>query len=184
MTVCCLLDSILSIWYATAMESTGKPNDPLGRFALSIFWINGLLLRTGDRLTRSIGQSSARWQVLGRVGYQPQTVAQIARDMGHARQSVQRVADVLAKEGLVVYQDNPANRRAPLLELTPHGAEMLRMISSLNEEWARHIMTKLNPEQLDAVADALEEIAHILEVDEKQTSQQETRKNDISQNNW
>ena len=176
MTVCCLLDNMLSIWYATAMESTGKPNDPLGRFALSIFWINGLLLRTGDRLTRSIGQSSARWQVLGRVGYQPQTVAQIARDMGHARQSVQRVADVLAKEGLVVYQDNPANRRSPLLELTPHGAEMLRTISSLNEEWARHIMTKLNPGQLDEVADALEEIAHILEADEQQTSQQETSK--------
>ncbi len=176
MTVCCLLDSILSLWYTTAMESTGKPNDPLGRFALSIFRLNGLLLRNGDRLTRSLGQSSARWQVLGRVGYQPQTVAQMARDMGHARQSVQRVADVLATEGLVVYKNNPANRRSPLLELTPHGAAMLRTISSLNEEWSRQIMTKLNPEQVDAVADALEEIAHILEADEQQTSQQETRK--------
>jgi DNA-binding MarR family transcriptional regulator len=162
------------------MKSIEKPNDPLGRFALNIFWINGLLLRTGDRLTQSIGQSSARWQVLGRVGYQPQTVAQIARDMGHARQSVQRVADVLAKEGLVVYQNNPANRRASLLELTPHGVAILRMISSLNEEWTRHIMTRLNPEQLDAVADALEEIARILEADEQQTSQQETRKIEVS----
>ncbi len=151
------------------MESTGKPNDPLGRFALSIFWINGLLLRNGDRLTRSIGQSSARWQVLGRVGDQPQTVAQIARDMGHARQGVQRVADILAKEGLVVYQQNPANRRAPLLELTPHGADILRTIYSLNDEWTQHIMMKLHPEQLDAVADALEEIGHILEADEHQT---------------
>ena len=183
MTASCHLDSMLSIWYTPAMESTGKPNDPLGRFALSIFWINGLLLRNGDRLTRSIGQSSARWQVLGRVGYQPQTVAQIARDMGHARQSVQRVADVLAIEGLVVYRENPANRRAPLLELTPHGADMLRTISSRNEEWTRHIITKLNLEQLDAVADALEEIAHILEADEQQTSQRETRKKDISQKN-
>jgi DNA-binding MarR family transcriptional regulator len=150
------------------MESTGKPNDPLGRFALSIFRINGLLLRTGDRLTRSIGQSSARWQVLGRVGAQPQTVSQIARDMGHARQSVQRVADILAKEGLIVYRRNPANRRAPLLELTPHGADILRTIYALNEEWTRHVMTRLHPEQLDAVADALEEIAHILEADEQQ----------------
>jgi DNA-binding MarR family transcriptional regulator len=151
------------------MESTGKPNDPLGRFALSIFGINGLLLRNGDRLTRSIGQSSARWQVLGRVGDQPQTVAQIARDMGHARQGVQRVADILAKEGLVVYQQNPANRRAPLLALTPHGADILRTIYSLNDEWTRHIMTQLHPEQLDAVADALEEIGRILEADEHQT---------------
>src|SRR5260221_11861452 len=92
LTVCCQGDSILSIWYATAMESTGKPNDPLGRFALSIFWIKGLLLRPGDRLTRSIGPSSARGQVLGRVGYQPQTVAQIGGDMCQARQSVPRVA--------------------------------------------------------------------------------------------
>ncbi len=151
------------------MKSTGKPNDPLGRFALSIFELNGLLIRNGDRLTRSIGQSSARWQVLGRVGYQSQTVAQIARDMGHARQSVQRVADVLAKEGLVVYQDNPADRRAQLLELTPQGGEILMTIYSLNEEWSRRIMTTLNPEQLAAVSDALEEIAHILETDEQNT---------------
>jgi DNA-binding MarR family transcriptional regulator len=151
------------------MGSPGKPNDPLGRFALNIFWINGLLLRTGDQLTQSIGQSSARWQVLGRVGDQPQTVAQIARDMGHARQSVQRVADILAQEGLVVYQQNQGNRRSPLLVLTPHGVEILKTIYALNDEWTRQIMTKLTPEQVDAVADALEEIGHILEADEHQT---------------
>ena len=167
---------MLSIWYPLAMESTGRPNDPLSRFALSIFWTNGLLMRNGDRLTRSIGQSSARWQVLGRVGDQPQTVAQIARNMGHTRQSVQRVANVLATEGLVVYQQNPADRRAQLLALTPQGAEVLRTIYSLNQEWERHIMTKLNPEHLDAVADALEEIARILEADEQQTSHHETSK--------
>jgi DNA-binding MarR family transcriptional regulator len=158
------------------MESTGTPNDPLSRFALRIFWVNGLLLRTGDRLTRSIGQSSARWQVLGRVGDQPQTVAQIARDMGHARQSVQRVADILAQEGLVVYQKNPAHRRAPLLALTPHGAEILLTIYARNEQWIRHIMTKLTSEQVTTVADALEEIAHILEADEQPMSQPETSK--------
>lgn len=133
-------------------------------------------MRTGDRLTQSIGQSSARWQVLGRVGDQLQTVAQIARNMGHTRQSVQRVANVLATEGLVVYQENPDDRRAQLLALTPQGAEVLKTIYSLNQEWAQHIMTRLDPEHLDAVADALEEIASILEVDERQTSHQETSK--------
>jgi hypothetical protein len=53
-----------------------------------------------------------------------------------------------------------------LLELTSRRAGTLRTISSLNEEWARYIMTKLNPEQLAAVADTPEEIAHILETDE------------------
>ena len=35
-------------------------------------------------------------------------------------------------------------------------------------------MTKLNPEHLGAVADALEEIARLLETDEQQTSHQKT----------
>jgi DNA-binding MarR family transcriptional regulator len=145
------------------MESTGAPDDPLSRFSLSIFRVYGLLMESGDRMTRSLGQSSARWQVLGRAGYQPQTVAQMAREMGHARQSVQRVADVLEREGLVVYKDNPADRRAKLVELTPKGVEVLTAIYTLNETWSQHIMAKLDPDQLTQLADALEKIADVLE---------------------
>jgi DNA-binding MarR family transcriptional regulator len=150
------------------MKSTGAPTDPLSRFALSIFKVYGLLMQNGDRMTRSIGQSSARWQVLGRAGYQPQTVAQMARDMGHARQSVQRVADVLAREGLVVYKDNATDRRAKLVELTPQGIEVLMAIYALNEKWSQHIMAKLDPEQLSQIADALENIGDMLESNQYQ----------------
>lgn len=152
------------------MNSTGEPDDPLSRFSLSVFRVNGLLMRDGDIITRSIGQSSARWQVLGRVGYQSQTVARMAREMGLARQSVQRVADVLAKEGLVIYKDNPADRRAQLLELTPQGAQVLAAIYSLSDERTQDLMTKLDPEQLIAVADALGQIAEILEANEPRSS--------------
>jgi DNA-binding MarR family transcriptional regulator len=164
------IDSMLSKCHTVVMESPGIPDDPLSRFSLSIFRLNGLLIWNGDRITGSIGQSSARWQVLGRVGYQPQTVAQMARDMGHARQSVQRLADVLAKEGLVVYKDNPADQRTRLLELTPPGAEILAEIYAQSEEWSRQMMTKLDAMQLAEVSDALDKIAHILETDEKQDS--------------
>lgn len=150
------------------MKSTGAPTDPLSRFALSIFKVYGLLMQNGDRMTRSLGQSSARWQVLGRAGYQPQTVAQMARDMGHARQSVQRVADVLAREGLVVYKDNPTDRRAKLVELTPQGIEVLMTIYALNEKWSQNLMAKLDPEQLTQLADTLENIGDILEANQYQ----------------
>jgi DNA-binding MarR family transcriptional regulator len=151
------------------MESSGVPNDPLSRFSLSIFKVYGLLMHYGDQMTRSIGQSSARWQVLGRAGYQPQTVAQMAHEMGHARQSVQRVADVLAGEGLVVYRDNPSDRRAKLVELTPQGLEVVTAIYALQEQWSQHIMAKLDPEQLTQLADALENIGDILESNQDQT---------------
>ena len=146
------------------MKSTGKPDDAWSKFALTIFEINGLLMRAGDGITQSIGQSSARWQVLGRV-FEPQTVAKMARDMGHARQGVQRVADVLVKEGLAVYKDHPTDRRTKLLELTPQGMEVLTAIYVRQVEWSQRIMTKLNPEQVAMVADALEDIGQILETE-------------------
>ena len=146
------------------MKSTEKPDDVWSTFALSIFKLNGLLMRVGEDITQAIGQSSARWQVLGRA-YEPQTVANMARDIGHTRQSVQRVADVLAREGLVVYKDNPADRRAQLLELTPQGLEVLTAIYVRQVEWSQRIMTKLNPEQLVEIADALEDIGQRLESD-------------------
>jgi len=146
------------------MKSTGKPDDAWSKFALTIFEINGLLMRAGDGITQAIGQSSARWQVLGRV-FEPQTVAKMARDMGHARQGVQRVADVLVKEGLVVYKAHPTDRRTKLLELTPQGMDVLTAIYVRQVEWSQRIMTKLNPEQVAMVADALEDIGQILETE-------------------
>jgi DNA-binding MarR family transcriptional regulator len=145
------------------MSSVDVPDDPLSRFSLSVFTINGLLMRSGERVTRPLGQSSARWQVLGRAGYQPQTVAQMAHDMGHARQSVQRIADALADEGLVAYKDNPADKRARFVELTPAGATILAAIYARDQEWSRGLLAKLDPEQLVEIAKALEGIAQIFE---------------------
>jgi DNA-binding MarR family transcriptional regulator len=141
------------------------PDDPLSRFSLSIFRVNGLLMRIGDIVTSAIGQSSARWQVLGRVGYKPHTVAEMARDMGHARQSVQRIANVLVSEGLAIYKENPADKRAQLVEITSQGSEVLSAIYALNEAWTEKLITKLSEAQLDALADDLEEISDILETE-------------------
>lgn len=64
------------------------------------------------------------------------TVAQIARGWGYARQSVQRVADVLVKEGIGAYEENPGHRRAQLLRLTPRGRSALRTIQAAQRSWA------------------------------------------------
>lgn len=145
------------------MNKIDKPQDALSRFSLEIFHINGLLMRSGDILTRSIDQSSARWQVLGRIGYKPQTVAQIARDMGHARQSVQRVTDLLVDEALALYKNHETDQRTKLVELTPKGEQVLHTIYDQYEAWNRYLMTKLDPVQLNALADALTQVGQILE---------------------
>jgi DNA-binding MarR family transcriptional regulator len=129
---------------------------------MSVFKVNGLIIRAGEGITNPIGQSSARWQVLGRA-YEPTTVAKIAQDIGHARQSVQRIADILAAEGLVSYEDNPTDRRARFLKLTSNGAQVLATIYQRQVEWSLRIMDQLSPTQLVRIANGLEGIAEVLE---------------------
>lgn len=148
----------------TPMSSAKKPDDAWSTFALSIFKLHGLIMQAGEGITRPIGQSSARWQVLGRA-FEPQTVAKMARDMGHARQSVQRIADALVHEGLIVAKDHPTDRRTKLLHLTPAGLDVLTAIYNRQVEWSRQIMTQLSPEQLTMASKALQDIAQVLEAD-------------------
>ena len=97
----------------------------------------------GEALARPAGQTLARWLVLGAVQDAPATVAQVARTLHLARQGVQRLADLLVRDGLAVYQDNPAHRRAKLLQLTPRGRATLRTIDTAQAAWADALGARL-----------------------------------------
>ena len=95
---------------------------------MDVFRLNGLLIAVGDAMAEPSGQTSARWRVLAAIDEAPLSVAQIARAWWLTRQSVQRVADVLVKDGLAAYEANPSHRRAKLLRITPGGLSALREI--------------------------------------------------------
>jgi DNA-binding MarR family transcriptional regulator len=98
--------------------------------------------------------------VLAAVEREPMTVAQIARAWSLARQSVQRVADLLERDGLVSYEANPAHRRASLLQLTPEGRTALRRIQAAQREWADHAGREIG---LDDLTTANRILARVLE---------------------
>ena len=54
--------------------------------------------RAGEEIAKPAGQTLARWLALEEVADGPATVAQMARALGLARQSVQRVTDLLERE--------------------------------------------------------------------------------------
>lgn len=122
---------------------------------LETFRFNGLLLAAGDRLSKPLGLTSARWQVLGAIADKPRSVAQIARKMGLARQNVQRLADVLAEQGSVEYSPNPEHERAKLVSLTARGKKTLAELTLRQEDWANHIAARVPASGLE---DALEVI--------------------------
>lgn len=117
------------------MPATPDPfTHPTSRLALEVFRLNGALIATGDALVAPLGLTSARWQVMGAVaearGGLP--VAGVARNMGLVRQSVQRIADELAAEGILCFAPNPHHRRAKLIQLTERGAALF---AEANRRW-------------------------------------------------
>ncbi len=149
-----------------AAERT-KEGDNFSALVIQIFRLNGLLSEAGDALAKPAGQSTARWQVLAAAEDAPVTVAQIARSLGLTRQSVQRVANVLAAEGLGAYQANPHDKRADLFTLSDAGISALRDIQARQVVWANTLGARISEADLgqaqallarlaEAVASALE----------------------------
>jgi DNA-binding MarR family transcriptional regulator len=142
-----------------------EQHDALWNLSLAVFRVNGLLMRNGERLTAPSGQSSARWQILGRADHAPRTVAHMARELGLARQSVQRVADALEADGLVAYVDNPADRRARLVSITPAGARALGDIVERYSAWAERMAGMLDAADLASAAGSLARVGDRIEAD-------------------
>jgi len=110
--------------------------DAFSLFAITALRLAGHLTAAGDGLAEPAGQTSARWQVLAGARSGALAVADIARLLGLSRQAVQRLADVLEKEGLIAYADNPRHRRAKLAVLTRDGAARLARIEASQAKWA------------------------------------------------
>ena len=147
-------------------QSENTPEAAFTRLVLLVFRLNGLLLEAGDRMAAPTGQTSARWQVMGVIDHGPLTVSAVARAMGLRRQSVQRTADLLVADGVAEYVDNPADKRAKLLALTPAGRRALRRIERAQRGWATAHGAALGLEQLLEAEAALEKIIARLETGE------------------
>jgi DNA-binding MarR family transcriptional regulator len=58
------------------------------------------------------------------------------------------VADLLERDGLVTYEENPAHRRAQLVRLTPRGRSALRRIRAAQHEWANALGDRIGTRDL------------------------------------
>ena len=139
----------------------------LGDTALTVFRLNGQLLGLAEELTRPVGLTAARWQVLGAVLREPLTVAGIGRAVGLTRQSVQRTADLLVTQGLAEYVDNPAHRRAKLFRPTHAGYEAVRRIAPGQAEAAHHLAGAVGHDDLAQAVSTLHRLCDALDALER-----------------
>ncbi len=130
---------------------------------LDVFRLHGRLLAAGDRLTRPLGLSSARWQILGAVEHGPLSVAQIARNMGLTRQTVQRLADELEKSQFVHYAPNPDHKKAKHVCLTEKSQKVMKVLEQRQIRWANEVTGGVRAEEVEAALALIEKLLTRLE---------------------
>lgn len=135
------------------------------RMTRSLFRANSAVLRHGDLLNEPFGQSSARWWVLFEISRGVDSVADIARTTGKARQAVQRMADALVAEHLAAYGPNPNDRRKQVITLTGRGREVLDAIETSFDDLAKRVVDQYGADELGEAIDHLDAISRLIDRD-------------------
>ncbi len=134
---------------ARGVRTTG--GDAVTALVLPAFALNAEFYAAADALARPTGLSPAQWQVLAAAEHEPAPVAELARrvGLGLARQSVQRVADVLVAGGWAEYAPNPGHRRAKLLRTTDAGRDVVTRLRAAQHAWADAVGRELEAEGVE-----------------------------------
>lgn len=142
------------------MNKRSPQGEALTQLILEVFRLNGEMLDAGNKLTKPLGLTSARWQVMGAVdeANQPMTVAQIARRMGLARQGVQRIINELQKKGLVNFEPNMDHKRAPLVTISSDGEKVMTQVNAAQVAWVNKISDGLSERNLRQALKVLESV--------------------------
>jgi DNA-binding MarR family transcriptional regulator len=137
----------------------------LGRVVFEILRLGSRLHMAGDALVSDAGLTSARWQVLATAAFraEPQTVSGIARILGMARQSVQRVANELEAAGFIRLAANPAHKRARLVIVTKEGRSALALAEERRIPWTESLAAALGGADLAAAEEALASLREALD---------------------
>ena len=123
--------------------------------------------RAGESIAATAGQTLARWLTLETVAGQPATVANVARRLGLTRQSVQRIADLLERDGLTEYADNPDHETSRLVRLTPRGRRALATIQTAQRAWANDVGERIGEANLRQFGRMVDQLTQVLRDDSR-----------------
>lgn len=134
---------------------------------LTVIRLNGVLVYHGEKITRPVGMTPTKWQVLGAIANEDLTVSQISRRMGVTRQGAQRVSNILKESGHITFVDNIDHARSPKASLTAKGRSALAQIQDIQHDWSSEIARQLNPIDIEQVTQALTDLIAALDATEQ-----------------
>jgi DNA-binding MarR family transcriptional regulator len=140
-------------------DSTAALGDALAEFFRATRRARG---REARRLSPD-GISLAQFHLLLPLLEGARTNRQLAEAAGISAPTATRMADVLVARGLVSRVEDPADRRAVLISLTPEGHAKLSAKADQYRELRERLATALAPEERRVAADLLNRLAEVIE---------------------
>jgi DNA-binding MarR family transcriptional regulator len=133
-----------------------------------VYELAGLSRRTSEAIARTAGQTAARWHVLSVLSDGPRTVPSVARRLGLAPQSVQRVVADLLADGQVETRPNPDHARSVLITLTARGRAVATDLFARSEENRAAVLARagVSPERLREARKVVRALVNALNDDE------------------
>ncbi len=98
------------------------------------------------RLRAEFGITLARFDLLAQLERSPEglKMSELSRRMMVSGGNVTGLTDELEAEGMVVREDDPADRRTYTVKLTPQGVEQFRAMASRHERWVVDLFSGLS----------------------------------------
>ena len=98
------------------------------------------------RLRAEFGITLARFDLLAQLerGADGLKMSELSKRLMVSGGNVTGLTDELEKEGLVVREDDPADRRACTVKLTPAGRDLFTRMAAVHEQWVIELLTGLN----------------------------------------
>lgn len=139
--------------------------DALTKLVIEAFKINELLTIDGDAISKTQGVTGSRWRILGSIADDKSqlTVPQVARKLGQSRQAVQRLANLMEEEGLLVFTENPQHKRARFVELTKKGAEIFENLMKIQIPLANRQASQIPLADLEKALAILQQVSAVIE---------------------
>ncbi len=118
-----------------------------------------LLRAEGMRIGVVSSSGEGYWSVLRLLKVRgPQTVPQLARYRYVPRQSVQKLANEMLKDGVIEFLNNPAHKRSKLLRLTPKGEAVFQEMSDRIATLAETLAKQQDTAQLQNAANVVKQL--------------------------
>lgn len=142
---------------ATAKRTPGGA--ALTDLVLEIFKTNVELSDAGPAIARDSMISAIRWQLLNALSTESKTAAQVGREIGLTRQGALQNVQLLQELGYVTLEDNPEDRRAKKVALTPEGRKKLAEVNRYQSLWINQLATHFEVDEIVVATRVVQRLA-------------------------